>query len=228
MSNNPPLNFHPDGTLFIVSGPSGAGKTTLINAVRQELLPLGISLYFSISHTTREPRAGEREGVNYFYVSKLQFERMVAAGEFIEWAHVHDEMYGTSRAEVRTRLDAGEDVILDIDVQGARQIAESEQLQPHSLSVFVFPPSINALQSRLESRGLNSRSEIDLRMKKAFDEIEQGLSFYDYIIINDKLELAKEWLKASIIARKLKSKSALVELQKMAQRFKEERSGTIA
>src|SRR5438045_2087984 len=116
-------NFHPDGTLFIVSGPSGAGKTTLINEARRQLEPIGIRLHFSVSHTTRKPRSGETEGINYYYVQREQFETMVKAGEFLEHAHVHDHRYGTSRNEVIDRLKRGEDVILDIDYQGAKQIA---------------------------------------------------------------------------------------------------------
>src|SRR5205085_10894548 len=121
-------NFHSDGTLFIVSGPSGAGKTTLINNVREQLEPIGIRLYFSVSHTTRQPRGGEAEGVNYYFVSQTAFETMVARGEFLEHAHVHEQLYGTSRKEVRERLIRGEDVILDSDYQGARQIAADPEL----------------------------------------------------------------------------------------------------
>ena len=117
-------NFHPDGTLFIVSGPSGAGKTTLINQVRAQLEPIGINLYFSVSHTTRAPRAGEVAGKSYHFVSRAEFEQMIARGEFIEYAFVHEQLYGTSKSEVLSRLRNGEDVILDIDYQGAEQIAK--------------------------------------------------------------------------------------------------------
>src|ERR1043166_8262050 len=126
-------NFHPDGTLFIVSGPSGAGKTTLINAVRHQLDPIGIRLYFSVSHTTRKPREGEIDGVSYHFVSKEAFEGMASRGEFLECAHVHDHEYGTSVAEVSARLEGGQDVILDIDYQGAKQIAERPDLNDRSL-----------------------------------------------------------------------------------------------
>lgn len=222
-------NFHADGTLFIVSGPSGAGKTTLIERVRGELAKIGISLYFSVSHTTRKPRAGETDGINYHYVSREVFEGMVARGEFLEHAHVHAHYYGTSRLEVQQRLRDGLDVILDIDYQGAKQIAEDTDLESRSLSVFIFPPSLEELEARLRRRGLNSDDEIDLRLRKAIAEIEEGKGFYDYIIINDNLEVAAECLKAAIIAKKLQTKTALEAIAHMAERFKEEeRNGRTA
>lgn len=215
-------NFHSDGTLFIVSGPSGAGKTTLIRNVKDQLQPLGIELYFSVSHTTRRPRTGEVPGVSYYYVEADEFAAMVGRGEFLEWAHVHAHRYGTSRAEVVDRLKAGQDVILDIDYQGARQIANDPELEPRSLSVFIFPPSLDTLRVRLRDRGLNTDDEIDLRLRKAIDEIDEGKDFYDYIIINDNLDAATECLKAAIIARKLQTKTALEAIHKMAERLKEE------
>jgi len=222
-------NFHSDGTLFIVSGPSGAGKTTLIDRVRTSLRPLSIELYFSVSHTTRQPRAGEIDGINYHYVSEETFRGMIEAGEFLEWAHVHANLYGTSRREVLGRLQSGQDVILDIDYQGAKQIADDPGLKPRSLSVFIFPPSLDVLERRLLGRGLNTSSEIDLRLRKAIDEIDEGKDFYDYIIINDDLEIASECLKAAIIAKKLQTKTALEAIGRMAERFKEEdRNGRTA
>jgi guanylate kinase len=222
-------NFHSDGTLFIVSGPSGAGKTTLIDRVRDRLRPLKIELYFSVSHTTRPARAGEVDGVSYHYVAEETFRAMVDRGEFLEWAHVHANLYGTSRAEVSGRLRAGQDVILDIDYQGAKQIAEDPDLKPRSLSVFIFPPSLDVLERRLHGRGLNTRDEIDLRLRKAIDEISEGKDFYDYVIINDDLEIAAECLKAAIIAKKLQTKTALEAIGRMAERFKEEdRNGRTA
>lgn len=221
-------NFHPDGTLFIVSGPSGAGKTTLINEARRELDPIGIVLHFSVSHTTRSARPGEEEKVHYYFVSDQTFEAMVARGEFLEWAHVHHHRYGTSRAEVQIRLDKGQDVILDIDYQGARQIANDEELRARSLNVFIFPPSLEILEHRLRERGLNTDREIETRLQKAIDEIDAGKEFYDYIIINDDLPAATACLKAAIIARKLQTKAALDSISRMAERFKEERDGRYA
>lgn len=221
-------NFHSDGTLFIISGPSGAGKTTLINRVRAQLDPIGIALYFSVSHTTRSPRAGEKEGVNYYYVSQQQFEAMVARGEFLESAHVHAHLYGTSKAEVISRLARGEDVILDIDYQGAKQIAGDRDLRERSLNVFIFPPTLDTLEQRLRDRGLNTDHEIETRLQKAIDEIDAGKDFYDYVIINDDLNVATECLKAAIIAKKLQTKTALEAINRMAERFKEERDGKFA
>ncbi|HEX7808155.1 MAG TPA: guanylate kinase [Thermoanaerobaculia bacterium] len=222
-------NFHSDGTLFIVSGPSGAGKTTLIDRVRNQLAPVGIELYFSVSHTTRRPRTGEIPGVSYHFVSAEDFEVMVQAGEFLEWAHVHANRYGTSKAEVLGRLRDGQDVILDIDYQGAKQIAADPDLRPRSLSVFIFPPSLDALERRLRARSLNTDDEIDLRLRKAIDEINEGKDFYHYIIINDQLDVAAECLKAAIIAKKLQTKTALEAIAEMAERFKEEdRNGRTA
>lgn len=222
MSND----VHPDGTLFIVSGPSGAGKTTLIENARKQLAAHDVHLYFSVSHTTRDRRGREVDGKEYHFLSRERFEAMVAAGEFIEWAHVHQHMYGTSRGEVLSRLSRREDVILDIDVQGARQISENAELQPHSLNIFVFPPSFFELERRLEERGMNTREQVDHRLAKAYAEVTEGLSFYDYFIINDNVELATDQLKAVILARKMKSKETLARIREMAERFKEERSGS--
>jgi len=222
-------NFHPDGTLFIVSGPSGAGKTTLIDRVRNALRPLNIQLYFSVSHTTRKPRAGEIPGISYHFAGDEEFQAMVRRGEFLEHAHVHAHWYGTSKAEVLGRLQSGQDVILDIDYQGAKQIAEDPDLAPRSLNIFIFPPSLDTLEQRLRQRGVNSEEEIQLRLRKAIDEIDEGKDFYEYIIINDNLDEAAECLKAAIIAKKLQTKTALEAIHTMAERLKEEdRNGRTA
>ncbi|HLE60008.1 MAG TPA: guanylate kinase, partial [Thermoanaerobaculaceae bacterium] len=137
------------GELFIVASPSGGGKTTLIRRVMQELAAQGREAHFSISHTTRPPRPAERHGVDYYFVDRPAFQRMVVAGEFLEFAEVHGNLYGTSRAEVENRLERGCDVFLDIDVQGARQVRASV---PDAVKVFVFPPSYVESRRRLVAR----------------------------------------------------------------------------
>src|SRR4029079_18237529 len=124
---------------------------------------------------------------NYYFVTPEKFSSMVERGEFLEWAHVHEQRYGTSRLEVVDRLHRGEDVILDIDYQGASQIAKDRDLKERKLNVFIFPPSLEALEQRLRDRGLNSDQEIETRLQKAMDEITAGKDFYRYVIINDDL-----------------------------------------
>ena len=150
---------------------------------------------------------------------------MVERGEFIECAFVHEQRYGTSKKEVLDRLKRGEDVILDIDYQGAKQIEDDPELEPRSLNIFIFPPSFEHLEQRLRDRGLNSEDEIQTRLQKAVDEIDAGKEFYDYVIINDQLSVAAECLKAAIIAKKLQTKTALAAITAMAERLKEERDG---
>lgn len=154
---------------------------------------------------------------------------MVESKEFLEWAHVHANRYGTSKSEVAERLNKGQDVILDIDYQGARLIAADPELKSRSLNVFIFPPSLDVLEQRLRQRSLNTDEEIELRLRKAIDEIDEGKEFYEYIIINDNLEVATECLKAAIIAKKLQTRTALDAIHTMAERFKEEdRNGRTA
>lgn len=215
------LNFRADGSLVIVSGPSGAGKTTLVERVRSYFGDRGNSIHFSVSHTTRQPRMGETEGVDYHFVSVAVFEAMRERGEFLEQAFVHGNWYGTSRGEVEARLEHGHDVILDIDVQGARAVAAIGSLRSRSLSVLVFPPSFAALRVRLEARGVNTTEEIERRLGKARDELLTGLAFYDYVIINDDIDAATDCLKAAVIAKKMANTEMRERLREMAGRFKE-------
>lgn len=179
-----------NGTLYIISAASGAGKTTLVNAVLQQVADLEVS----VSHTTRAPREGEVDGVNYHFVDKETFESMVEGGEFFEYATVFGNMYGTSRQHIQEQLLKGKDVILEIDWQGARQI---RQLIPDCKSVFIVPPSTAALRERLTSRGQDDEAIIDGRMREAISEMSHYVEF-DYLIINDDFDEARENLAAII------------------------------
>ncbi|MDD3816245.1 MAG: guanylate kinase [Desulfocapsaceae bacterium] len=183
------------GKLFILSAPSGAGKTTLLKRVMADLPGLA----FSVSHTTRLPRAGEVDGVDYHFVSRGQFETMREQGTFLEWAEVHGNLYGTSRPAVLAQLATGVDVILDIDVQGAAILRDSAALPAASL--FITPPSLQELERRLRGRGTDSEETILLRLKNAKVEMEAALE-YEYLIVNDHLEQAIDTLRAIVIAER--------------------------
>jgi guanylate kinase len=185
------------GDLFIVSSPSGAGKTTLIRRVLADPRSGG-KLHFSVSHTTRPPRAGERDGVEYHFCDEASFRRLEAEGGFLEWATVHGSLYGTSRAEVEPRLASGVDVLLDIDVQGARQVRSSV---PEAVKVIVFPPSREVLEARLRSRASDSPDSVARRLAVAAKEMAE-FGEYDYAIINDGLEPAVDELRSIIVAHR--------------------------
>jgi len=183
------------GSLFVVSAPSGAGKTTLI---RQALPDLG-PVQFSVSATTRARRAGEQEGVDYYFVTREAFDAMVAREEFLEWARVHENAYGTPAAPVRAALDAGADVMLDIDVQGAAQVRSR---MPESVQILVVPPSFEVLRRRLEGRGQDDPESVAVRLRNAKAELARFRE-YDYVIINDDLREAVDNLKGIIRARRV-------------------------
>ena len=177
------------GSAIIISGPSGVGKSTVCNRVR-EMFP---ELQFSISCTTRKPRPGEVDGVHYYYLSKEEFEKRIANGDFIEYARVFDNIYGTLASEVIDRVTAGQDVFLDIDVQGAIQIQaaaeKNELLKKVCEFIILAPPSFEILENRLRSRASDSAEQIEMRLAKARHE----LSFfrkYNYLVVNDDLETA--------------------------------------
>ncbi|MCB1682891.1 MAG: guanylate kinase [Pseudomonadales bacterium] len=176
----------PPGTLFIVSAPSGAGKTSLVNA----LLEKDAALAVSVSHTTRPRRPSETDGVNYHFVSPARFEAMVAAGDFLEHAEVFGHRYGTARAVVDARLGQGADVILEIDWQGAAQIRRSH---PDSVSVFILPPSTATLRARLIKRGQDDPAVIETRLAEARGEMAHHAEF-DFLVVNDRFEDALEEL----------------------------------
>jgi guanylate kinase len=179
-----------NGTLYIISAASGAGKTTLVSAVLEQVDDLEVS----VSHTTRAPREGEVDGVNYHFVDKHTFEAMVEDSEFIEYATVFGNMYGTSRQHIQEQLLKGKDVILEIDWQGARQI---RHLMADCKSVYIVPPSTEALRERLTSRGKDDEEIIARRMQEAISEMSHYVEF-DYLIINDDFDEARDNLAAII------------------------------
>ncbi len=182
------------GTPYIVAAPSGAGKTSLV----KRLVETTPDVVASISHTTRPPRPGEQDGVHYHFVPPAAFEAMIAQGAFLEHAQVFGHRYGTSRAAVSSSLRAGLDVILEIDWQGARQVRER---MPDSLSIFILPPSRDALRQRLAGRGQDSAEVIERRMAAALDELSHYAEF-DYLVINDRFETALTELRAILIAQR--------------------------
>lgn len=195
------------GTLFVVSSPSGGGKGTIIRHVLEDVG----NLSYSVSYTTRAPRQGEVDGREYFFVSRETFEEMVAAGEFLEWACVHGNLYGTAKNQVIEETNAGADIILEVDVQGAASV---RQLLMDSVSIFILPPSYEVLKQRLITRGTDSPEELAVRLRNAPDELKQ-YSAFDYVIINDEIARASAQL-ASIIyaerARCMRQESLVLEV----------------
>jgi guanylate kinase len=175
------------GKLFVLAGPSGVGKGTL----RERALGGVEDLVYSISCTTRKPRSGEREGVDYHFVTKEDFEDKAARGLFLEYAVVHGDCYGTLREDVERETNAGRDVLLEIDVQGARQV---RRLVPDSVSVFVAPPSLEVLEKRLRRRKTESEEKIGLRLENAKKEMKEA-GEYDHVVLNDVLDQAAEELR---------------------------------
>ncbi|MGX2032781.1 guanylate kinase [Methylocaldum gracile] len=185
------------GTLFIVSAPSGAGKTSLVRALRENLEGFTVS----VSHTTRAQRPGEVHGRDYFFVNHAEFEGMIESGGFLEHARVFDNYYGTARATVEKALSEGQDVLLEIDWQGARQI---RNLMPNCISIFILPPSRRTLEERLKARGQDDPDTIARRMRDAISEMSH-YSEYDYLIVNDDFDRALAELRSVVVASRLKT-----------------------
>lgn len=185
------------GTLFIVSAPSGAGKTSLL----AQLVPGSQHLRLSVSHTTRAPREGEQNGVHYHFVNVDDFRELTGDGAFLESAEVFGNFYGTSEQAIRDQLQQGFDVILEIDWQGAEQVRKRI---PDAISVFILPPSVEALRERLSGRGQDSEEIIDGRMRLARNEMSH-YGEYDYLVFNDDFDVALSQLRAIFVANRLKT-----------------------
>ncbi len=184
------------GNLFVVAAPSGAGKSSLVKA----LLELDSHLAVSISHTTRKPRGQEQQGREYHFIDEAEFRAKIAAGDFFEWAEVHGNLYGTSRAAIESRIAGGQDVVLEIDWQGAVQI---KKLFPHAVLIFILPPSWEELRQRLMRRGEDGAEVIEQRMVNAREEVAQARHF-DFVIINALFETALFDLKTVVHSQRLK------------------------
>ncbi len=193
---------HPElerrGLLIILSSPSGAGKSTLA----RRLLEVDPAVRFSVSATTRPPRPGEREGIDYYFKTRHQFEAMIAAGELLEWAEVFGNLYGSPREPVEAAIASGSDVLFDVDWQGGQQIRNSA-LRDSAVSIFILPPSIAALEKRLIARGQDGADVVAERMAKSRDEISHWAE-YDYVLVNENLMQCEADLRAIITAERLR------------------------
>ena len=182
------------GSIFVITGPSGVGKSTIIKEVR-EMVPM---LGYSVSHTSRKPRGAEVDGVDYHFVDRDTFARMIAEGEFVEWAEVYSDYYGTSVSGIERGTSQGLDIIMDVDVQGARNIQSSFE---NSVLVYILPPSMAELEKRLKARGTEEEEAVRRRLGKALKEMKHCL-WYDYLIFNDELTRAVEEVRSVILAER--------------------------
>ncbi len=196
-----------EGLLIVISAPSGAGKTTLCRGLTQRFP----ALRESISYTTRQPRPGEVDGVDYHFISEARFRQMVAEHAFIEWAEVHGNLYGTALATIEEARCSGVDILLDIDCQGAKAL---KQRGVRGLFVFVLPPSMHELRRRLESRSSDASEVIERRIVRATDEIREA-RWYDYIVVNDRLEEAQELLAAIVTAARATTERMVGQVAKL-------------
>ena len=199
------------GRLIIISSPSGGGKGTLIQRVLQQVPNLG----YSVSFTTRAPRSGEVDGREYFFSNTEQFEAMVAAGDFLEWATVHGKLYGTARQQVVREVSEGRDIILELDVQGAASVRD---LMADSVSIFILPPSFAVLKQRLEARGTDSAAELDLRLRNAPVELKD-YSAFQYVILNDDLDRAVNQMSAIVHAERARLSRQEAKVKRVVEAF---------
>jgi guanylate kinase len=199
------------GSVIVISAPSGAGKSTLV----RRLLASIPTLTFSISHTTRAPRRGEKAGRDYFFITPARFKRMVARGEFVEWAQVHDHLYGTSWRQLDDARAAGKDILLDIDVQGFAQV---RRRLPDAASVFVMPPSFRTLERRLRRRHSDAPEVIAKRLARAGKEIRHWAE-YDYVVVNDRLARASAALRAVVLGTRLRREAQRLRAEEICRTF---------
>lgn len=199
------------GSIVVISAPSGSGKSTLIKRVRAA----SPGLRFSISYTTRPPRATEKHGRDYYFVSRKVFERMAARGEFVEWADVYGHLYGTARKQLQAAQKAGQDIVLDIDVQGHQQVRER---LAEAVSVFILPPSFQELSRRLHGRRSDAPEQIERRLQTAREEITHWPE-YDYLVVNDHLENATRALRSIVQAARFRRSSQAPRVEKIIRTF---------
>jgi len=212
--SNVPKNRKPPlarGSIFVISAPSGTGKSTLIKHLMEDCP----GLCFSISYTTRPPRPTEKHGRDYFFVTRRSFERMVRRDEFVEWAEVYGHLYGTTSKQLQAAQEAGQDILLDIDVQGHQQV---RQRLPEAISVFILPPSFQELSRRLRDRHSDAPEVIEHRLQTAREEITHGPE-YDYLVVNDHLTGATETLRAIVRAARFRRSSQTGRIEKIIKTF---------
>ena len=195
------------GQIYVISGPSGTGKSTIIRGVREKTPGLA----YSISHTSRAPRGGEQDGVHYHFVDQGTFRRMIEEGAFAEWARVYDDYYGTSYVSIENQVDQGGEVIMDLDPQGARNIKKAYQ---ESILIFILPPSYGELEKRLRARATDEENVIQSRLHKARQELKECVH-YDYLIFNEDLDRAVAETEAVITANRCKRACRLSEVERV-------------
>jgi guanylate kinase len=198
-------------SVFIISAPSGSGKSTLVNRLLEDVG----SLQFSVSHTTRKPRGQEKDGESYYYVNRAEFESRISAGEFLEWAQVFGNYYGTHKTELDRARDAGCDLVLDIDVQGARQLKSKIQ---DAVSIFILAPSREILEQRLRARGEDSEEDVRRRLHEAAEEIRK-YQLYDYVLVNREVEESAKTLSSIVRAERARRKNVEEEIRLILRSF---------
>lgn len=199
------------GNLIIICSPSGGGKGTLI----KEVLKIVPNIGYSVSFTTREMRVGEENGRDYFFVTRAEFESLIGQDEFLEFAEVHGNYYGTSINQVKSKIDSGQDVVLEIDVQGAESI---RKLLPDAVKIFILPPSFEVLRNRLKARATEKLKDLDLRLRNSFLEV-QRVNEFEYVIVNNDVSIATADLQTIILAERLKRIRQTVAIQGILDSF---------